>query len=264
VIYFLSKAFWLFAQPGNLFILLLALGAGLLFTRWRGLGRGLIAPIALIAVFVAVFPVGNWLLMPLENRFPMLTKFPDKVDGVIVLGGAVSTRLTLARKQPNVNEHADRLIAFADLARRYPNAKLVFSGGGPPLDGGAFREADASQQALQWLGMDTNRVIFERESRNTFENVIDSKALVHPAPDETWLVVTSAFHMPRAIGIFRAQGWNVIPDPVDYLTGDGEDDPALSIDFVENLGRSSLALKEWLGLIANRWLGHSDRLLPAP
>jgi uncharacterized SAM-binding protein YcdF (DUF218 family) len=112
--------------------------------------------------------------------------------------------------------------------------------------------------------MDVGRVVFERESRNTYENVIDSKALVHPAAGEVWLLVTSAFHMPRAVGLFRAQGWSVVPYTVDYLTGDGSDDPAAGVDFEDHLGRASLALKEWLGLIANYWLHHSDSWFPAP
>jgi uncharacterized SAM-binding protein YcdF (DUF218 family) len=262
--YYLSKALWLVVQPGNLLVLLLALGSLLLFTRWRGFGRFLVAVIALASIATAVLPVGRWLLRPLEDRFPALTELPVKVDGVIMLGGAVSTVLTDARGQPQVNEHAERFIAFADLARRYPSAKLVFAGGGPMLRGGSFREADASRQVMIWLGMDISRVVFERESRNTFENVVNAKALVNPAPGEVWLLVTSAFHMPRAVGIFRAEGWSVIPDPVDYQTGAGEDDPAFSADFLQNLGQSSLALKEWIGLLANQWLGHSDSLFPAP
>ena len=262
--YFLSKALWLFAQPGNFLVLVLLVGTLLLFSRWRGFGRFLIVLVALASVTIAVLPVGRWLLGPLEDRFPQLTTLPPKVDGIIMLGGAVSTVLTDVRHQPQVNEHAERFLAFADLARRYPNAKLVFSGGGPKLEGGNFREADASREVLDWMGMDTSHVIFERESRNTFENVVNSKALVHPAAGEVWLLVTSAYHMPRAVGIFRSQGWPVVPYPVDYLTGAGEDDPAYSADYLDNLGQLSLGLKEWIGLMANHWLGHSDALFPAP
>ncbi len=264
MVYYLSKTFWLFAQPGNLLVLLLAIGSLLLFTRWRGFGRFLIALLALVSIATAALPVGQWLLEPLEDRFPQLTTLPDKVDGIIMLGGAVSTVLSDVRRQPQVNERAERFIAFADLARRYPNAKLVFAGGGPMLRGGTYREADASREVMIWLGMDVNRVIFERESRNTFENVVNAKALAHPARGETWLLVTSAFHMPRAVGIFRVEGWPVIPDPVDYTTGAEADGPTYSAGFLENLGQASLAIKEWAGLLANHWLGHSDSLFPSP
>jgi uncharacterized SAM-binding protein YcdF (DUF218 family) len=264
VIYVLSKALWLVLQPGNLLALLVALGALLLFTRWRKLGRALVGVVALLLLAIAILPVGDWLLAPLEDRFPPPARLPDKVDGVIMLGGAVSTQLTFDRKQPIVNEHAERFLAFADLARRYPAAKLVFSGGGPKLDDGRFREADAAREVMQWLGMDVGRVLFERESRNTYENVADSKALAHPAAGEVWLLVTSAYHMPRSVGLFRAQGWPVVPYPVDYLTGGGIEDPSTSIDLEDHLRLASLGLKEWLGLIANDWLHHSDTWFPAP
>jgi uncharacterized SAM-binding protein YcdF (DUF218 family) len=264
LIYYLSKAFWLLAQPGNLLILLLLLGSGLLFTSWRRGGRILVLLTTLAMLAIAVLPVGDWLLAPLEDRFAPLTELPDHVDGIIVLGGAVSTLLTLERGQPIVNEHAERFLAFAALARRYPAAKLVFAGGGPSLKGGSFREADAARQVLDWMGMDTSRVIFERQSRNTFENVVNAKALVHPQQGETWILITSAFHMPRSVGLFRSQGWKVVADPVDYQTGAGADDPAFSIDFARNLDLMSLALKEWIGMLANLWLGQSPSLFPAP
>ena len=264
MIYALSKAFWLMAQPGNLLALLALLGAALLFTGWRRLGRCIIVLLALSMAAIAALPVGDWILRPLENRFPPLTQLPEHVDGIIVLGGAVSTLLTAERRQPTVNDSAERFIAFADLARRYPGAKLVYSGGGLSLDDGRFREADAAREVLQWMGMDIGRVIFERQSRNTFENVADSKELVHPAPGETWILITSAFHMPRAVGLFRAQGWPVVPDPVDYQTGASPDDPAFSFDLPQHLGQLSLGLKEWIGMIANRWVGHSESYFPGP
>jgi uncharacterized SAM-binding protein YcdF (DUF218 family) len=264
VVYFLSKAFWLVAQPGNFLALLAILGALLLFTRWRRLGRGIIVLLALLMAAIAVLPVGTWILKPLENRFPPLTQLPAHVDGIIVLGGGVSTLLTAERRQPIVNDHAERFIAFADLARRYPEAKLVYSGGGLSLDDGRFREADAAREVLQWLGMDTGRVIFERQSRDTFENVADSKALVHPAPGESWVLVTSAAHMPRAVGLFRAQGWQVIPDPVDYQTGTGQDDGGIDIDFAGHLDLLGAGLKEWIGMLANGLMGHSESYFPGP
>jgi len=264
LIYALSKAFWLVAQPGNLLALLALLGAVLLFTRWRRLGRRVIVLLALLMAVIAAAPVGDWLLRPLENRFPPLTQLPEHVDGIIMLGGGVSTLLTAERRQPTVNDSAERFIAFADLARRYPAAKLVYTGGGLSLDEGRFREADAAREVLQWMGVDIGRVIFERQSRNTFENVADSKELVRPAPGETWILITSAYHMPRAVGLFRAQGWPVVPDPVDYRTGTGQMDGGIDIDFATHLDLLTLGLKEWIGMLANGLLGHSQSYFPGP
>ena len=245
MLYFVSKCFWLIVQPAHLWFLLMVLGTVLLFTRRRRFGVGLLTVDALLILIVAVFPVGTWLMAPLENRFPPLTQMPVHVDGVIMLGG-------------------DEDVAFADLARRYPKAKLVFAGGGPPLQKGVFHKADAVPNSSQWMGIDTSRIIFEPESRNTFEDVVKAKAIVHPMPGETWILVTAAFHMPRSVGVFQAQGWQVVPDPVGYRTGTAADDPVTNLDFAQNLTLLSVALKEWIGMLANCLLGHSESFFPGP
>lgn len=259
----LSKLFWFVAEPGNLFVILLCLAALLLFTRWLRWGRLLAVILALAAVALAVIPASEWLLLPLEERFPPPQPMPQSADGVIVLGGAVSTSLTELRGQPIVNEHAERLLAMAELARRYPQARLVFSGGSASLLDPAFREADVARMVLEQMGVDVGRVIFERNSRNTHENVVQSKSIVRPAPGQTWLLVTSAWHMPRAVGIFRKAGWPVVAYPVDYLTG-GRVRPLKSFDFSEGLGLLHRGLKEWIGLAAYHWLGYTDSLFPGP
>jgi Uncharacterized conserved protein len=114
------------------------------------------------------------------------------------------------------------------------------------------------------MGIDTSRVTFERESRNTFENVVNARALVHPAPGEIWVLVTSAFHMPRSVGLFRGQGWEVVPYPVDFPDRRRSWRRCVHRHFARNLDQTSVALKEWIGMLANRWLGHSKSYFPAP
>jgi uncharacterized SAM-binding protein YcdF (DUF218 family) len=207
LLYLVSKIFWRIIQPGDLLILLLGLGFVLLFTRRNRLGIAVIALSELLVSSIAVLPIGHWLLVPLERRFPYVTDTPARVDGVIMLGGGGGPRPAPGRHHPGVEGRAQDFVVFADLARRYPGAKLVFAGGGPLSQDGAFREADAAREALNSMGIDTSRVTFERESRNTFENVVNARALVHPAPGEIWVLVTPAFHMPRSVGLFRGQGW---------------------------------------------------------
>jgi uncharacterized SAM-binding protein YcdF (DUF218 family) len=245
VLYSVSKALWLIAQPTHLLSLLMVLGTVLLFTRRRRLGLGLMALDALLILTIAVLPVGHWLMATLEDRFPPPGQMPGHVDGVIMLGGEES-------------------IAFADLARRYPKAKLVFAGGGPMLQNRALRKVDAAPNSSQWMGIDTSRITFERESRNTLEDVVSAKAVVHPTRDETWILITSAFHMPRSVGLFRAQGWRVVPYPVDFQTRAGPDNAVSSVDFAHNIDQLSVALKEWIGMFANRLLGHSKCFFPGP
>ncbi len=245
MLYFISKGFWLIVQPAHLWILLMVLGTTLLITRWRRLGLGLLSFDALLILVVALLPVGSWLMAPLENRFPPLTQMPMHVDGVIMLGGGKN-------------------VEFVDLARRYPKAKLVFAGGKPPLQYGVLHKADAAPNGSLWMGIDTNRITFEPESRNTFEDVVNAKAIVHPTPAETWILVTAAFHMPRSVGLFQAQGWQVVPDPVDYPNSPVCDGAVSNLDFAENYNLLSVALKEWIGMLANRLLGHSESFFPGP
>ena len=258
-----SKLFWLVAEPSNFFVLLLVLAALLLLTRGRRWGMRLVGLLAVLGVALMLLPFGAWLVIPLENRFPIPSPMPAHVDGIIVLGGAVSTVLTQRRDQPTVNEHAERFLALADLARRYPEAKLIYSGGSASPFMPEYREADAARAVIDQLGIDPKRMIYERQSRNTEENVRYSKALADPKPGETWLLVTSGWHMPRSVGIFRRQGWNVIPYPVDYLT-DGRLVKIKDPDFAEGLGLLHRGLKEWIGLVAYRWFDYSDSYFPGP
>jgi uncharacterized SAM-binding protein YcdF (DUF218 family) len=188
---------------------------------------------------------------------------PNRVDGIIVLGGAVNPPLAANRGEPSVNDAAERILALADLGRRYPDAKLVFTGGSGSLWGGKYREGEVMRAALEQAGLDTGRVQFENESRNTWENAVFSRDLVAPKPGETWLLVTSAWHMPRSVGIFRRIGWPVTPYPVDYRSRD-DGKPYLLFELDANLMQAGFAVREWIGLAAYRLMDRTDSLFPAP
>lgn len=257
----LSKLFWVVAEPANVVLGLLCVGAALLWTRWRSLGRRLVSLAAAAAFAVTLVPVGSWLLVPLENRFPPVVQPPDRVDGIITLGGAVDQLLAAARGQPALKAEAERLTAFVALARRYPEAKLVYSGGSGRLRHQALKETVAARQLFEELGLDTRRVLFEDQSRNTFENAVYSQRLARPVPGETWLLVTSAAHMPRAVGCFRHVGWDVTAYPVDFRT-DGRYGLVPPLSFVVGLHGVDEAIHEWIGLAAYRLMGRTDSLRP--
>lgn len=213
----------------------------------------------MLLLVVAVLPVADWALAPLENRFPPPRDLPAHIDGIIALGGAIDAELTKAHGMPSLNEHAERMTSFVALARRYPDAKLVFSAGSASIFPGHPTEAEGARMLFQELGLDPARVIFENESRNTYENAIFSKALAKPQPGENWILVTSAGHMPRAVGIFRQAGWPVIPWPVAYKTGE-----PFNISLAGHFDHLDFAVHEWIGLVAYRLLGRTDALFPAP
>ena len=152
---------------------------------------------------------------------------------------------------------------MAALAEKYPRAKLVFSGGSGSLFYQYLKEADAVKPLLRQLGIDLKRMIFEKKSRNTAENAAFSYRLAKPEKGQVWILVTSAFHMPRAVGSFRKAGWEVIPYPVDYMTKEEADFP-LQFNFANGLGSLGGALHEFLGLLFY-WLdGKTDQMFPGP
>ncbi|EJN11324.1 hypothetical protein PMI42_05359 [Bradyrhizobium sp. YR681] len=260
----LSKTLGTALLPINLLIELGILSLVLMVTRFAALGRKLAVTTLVLLALVAFSPIGNWLLYPLESRFPKWDPSRGAPDGIIVLGGSVDTDLSAAHRTPVVSSAADRMLAPAELARRYPNARVVFTGGSANLVSTDAREADYSAPILESLGIAKERLIVERESRNTWENAIFTKQLVSPKPGERWLLVTSAFHMPRAMGIFHKAGFEVEAYPVDWRMGGRDDLFAFTHVGKEGLARTDVAMREWIGLLTYRVMGRTGELLPGP
>lgn len=257
-----SKIWTILTNPLTLSVVVLLVGTVLLFTRFWRVGRRLLAVLAAVLATVSVLPLDAWLLAPLEERFRPPSQMPARVDGIVVLGGVFSPALSAARGQPSAGGTIERVTAMVDLARRFPEARLVFTGGTGAILDPARKEAPVAKAFLESIGFDTGRVMFEDDARNTHENATLSRRLVNPAPGETWLLVTSALHMPRAIGVFRAAGWPVVAYPVDYGTTGGEGAPAFSPG--RGLGALARALHEWQGLVYYRLRGWTDTLFPGP
>lgn len=262
--FFLSKTVGFLLLPTNLLIGIGFVGAILMFTRFASLGRKLVIAAVLLLVICGLSPLGNLLLYPLEQRFPPWDAARGAPDGIIVLGASIEADLSTAHGTPVVRSSPDRLIAAAALAHRYPNARIVFSGGSSELISNDAREADFAGPIFESLGIDKSRLIMERHSRNTQENAEFSKALLAPKDGERWLLVTSAFHMPRSVGLFRKVGFAVEPYPVDWRVGGRGDVLSFSNVAIDGLGRTDMAIREWIGLIAYRATGRIDELLPGP
>ncbi|MEQ8344739.1 MAG: YdcF family protein [Sneathiellaceae bacterium] len=252
----LSKIAWAAIMPGNLLLLLLLAGLLARLAGWREIGMGLCTVAVLALLAIAVLPIGTWLARPLEDRHPRPDLDGRRIDGILVLGGASLPALSADRDAPQINMAAERLIAFAALARSHPEAKLVFAGGQGTLAQAPISEADVARRVFASLGLPPDRVIFEGRSRNTHENALLAKPLAQPQPGETWLLVTSALHMPRAAQVFAAQDWPVLPYPVDYLTLSREAGAfaGIGFDLAGHLVMLNAAMREWIGLAAYRLL----------
>lgn len=259
-----SKILWAIASPSTLIVACLAAGALLLvFRRGSRWGRRLVLIGTAALTLASIQPIASLPLIALEDRFPPPVALPQNVDGIIVLSGMLQVGVTKARGQVSLNAGADRLTAFMALAQRYPDARLVFTGGSASIVDRSVKEADLARSLLADMGFPVARILFEDQSRNTWENALFTHRAIQPRPGETWLLVTSAFHMPRSIGCFRQAGWSVIPYPVDYQT-EGLAEPSFDVDPSGGLRNLDWAVHEILGLVAYRLLGQSDSLWPGP
>jgi len=265
VFFFLSKTIGVLLLPSNLMMAIGIAGLILLITRFARLGRKLVVASLLSLAICGYSPLGNLLIYPLEQRFPQWDSAGGAPDGILVLGGSIKPDLSAARGVAVFGTSVDRVIAAAGLARRYPNARVVFSGGNANLaSSDAAKEADFALPVFESFGIARDRLTIERHSRNTFENAEFSKALVSPKAGERWLLVTSAFHMPRSVGVFRKVGFAVEPYPVDWRTGRPGDLLKLSDYLTDGLDRVDAASREWIGLLAYWMTGKTSALFPGP
>ena len=260
----LSKTVGFILLPTNFLIGLGAIGVILLATRWVRLGCRLMATAAILLAVCAFSPLGYGLLYPLEQRFPPWNPARGAPDGIVILGASIEADLSAAHGVPVVRGVPDRIIRAAMLAHAYPNARIIFSGGSANLISNDAREADFAAAIFEGLGIAKSRLIMERRSRNTLENAEFSRDLANPKPGERWLVVTSAFHMPRSVGLFRKAGFPVEPFPVDWRVGDRGDLGSFALLGAEGLSRTDTGAREWMGLVAYRLTGKIDQLLPGP
>lgn len=260
----LSKIFWLIFAPANLIVLTLALGGWLMLMRRRLIGSILFLIGFVTLVIGTVSSLPDRALEVLETRFPRCEDRLAKVDGVIVLGGAINVIQTALWDRLTLGESGSRIVMMADLARRYPDAKIVFTGGYGALFGKPVSEADVISKYISVFGVDPSRIMFETKSRNTIENARLTRDLVSPKDGETWLLVTSASHMPRAYGMFRKAGFPVLPCASDYRSTPGYQDGDFGFDVTDRLGLLNRVTREYIGLVAARLYDYTDELLPGP
>ena len=261
-----SKVGWFFLTPSNLILLAMLIGVGLLYwKRARRLGWRIATGGAIAAVVVTILPLGDWLIASLERRFPPYAacKTVERpVSGIILLGGAISSGEIGGKIFEDLGPGADRIRKAAQLAHEYPDLLLVVSGGQAFPREGARSEAVATADLLLELGVDLKRLRLETGSRTTAENAKFVSAQATEETEGPWLLVTSAFHMPRSVGSFRKAGIEVIAVPTDWQVDDNR--PILTMNALDRFGRFDLGVHEYLGLIGYWVTGRSSGILPGP
>ncbi len=260
----LARILGFFALPSNLFVIVGLVGLVLLCTRFTRLASWLVVTSIVLVAVAGLSPLGNVLILPLEQRFPPWSPSHGAPDGIVVLGGAIEPEISAARGVVALNEAAERIIATVELARRYPNAAIVFSGGSNALLFDREPEAPYAVRVLVALGVARDRITAEEQSRNTIENAVFSRLIAAPKPGQRWLLVTSAYHMPRAVAAFRAAGFPVEAYPVDWRTRGPADARLPFRSLSKGLRQTDLGVHEWVGLLAYRLTGKTTQLFPAP
>ena len=260
--FWLSKLIWMIISPDSLLLILILLSFALLLIGKERIGTKLLGFVCVVLLIIALLPLQNLLLYPLETRFVTNPDLPQRIDGIIVLSGAEDAYLSSLWNQVELGRAAERDLAFMALARQYPQAKLVFSGGSGTLTKQSYKDADVAERLFRELGLDVARVAFERNSRNTFENALFSKRLIQPERNENWVLITTAWHMPRSVGAFCKQQWPVIPYPVDHATTPGNL-ISIQLALASHLRDLGIGVKEWVGLIVYYPTGRTTALLPS-
>ena len=246
----LSKLVWFVFSPVNFVIRVVGMAALLSFTRFARAARWIGAMAALGLVLMAFSPLPRIVVRPLEDRFPQQDATKGPVAGIIVLGGPIG----IAREDVVLLSAGARITKAVELARLHPQAKIVFAGGAANLISPVtYTEADGARLLFTGLGLAPERLVLEDKSRNTLENAVFTRRLVDPKPGERWLLVTSAWHMPRSMATFAKAGWNVTAYPVDFRTGDSSD--WLDFSMAGGAVEWQLALHELVGLLAYKLTG---------
>ncbi|ODT82922.1 MAG: hypothetical protein ABS76_05190 [Pelagibacterium sp. SCN 64-44] len=261
--FLVSKIFWLLAQPLSIAVLLVLLAIAALVAGRRRLGMAASILGLLVLVLSSFTSLGFLLIRPLEERFPRPSEMPAGVDAIVVLGGSSLSRVSAARGVSELNDAADRLTDAVVLARRYPEARVVFSGGSGLLEAAGETEAATAGRFLLVMGIAPERLVLEDQARNTDENAGLTAALLGKDTGSI-LLVTSAFHMPRSVGLFRQAGIEVIAWPTDYRSAGTESFGLDLANPIHNLNTTSIAIKEWIGLAAYHWTGRTGAIFPGP
>lgn len=262
--FFASKLFWIVAAPASLACLLALLAFVARIFGLRRLSAFGLWTSALILVVAGATPLGPWGASVLENRYPARPTLPGDIAGILVLGGAIDTERSIAWGMPVARAELERVTSLVELGRRFPAAPIIYAGGYGGMATVHKVEAAFARDMLDTLGFDTTRVRFDERSRNTIENEVEARALAGgDIASRPWVLVTGAMHMPRAVAVFRKAGWKVIPWPVGPSTA-APGAPWEPLNLGDTLVVSTQAAREWVGLFAYYFAGHSERVLPLP
>ena len=258
--FYLSKILWTILNPFNIILLFIFLGFILSFFSNKNFSKIVYSLTFVFFIIIAVMPTGAFMFYQLEKKFHVLKSLPNKIDGILILSGATNPVLTKEYNQISLNDSVERLTESIQLMKKYSNTKIIFSGGSGSINNQKLTHSEVANLFFKNFEIKLDNIIYEDKSRNTYENILFSKKIAHPKINENWLIVTSAFHLPRALNIAEKLEWKFIPYAVDFkMSKKFSWKP--TINFLSNITTFQAASHEWIGMIAYYLMGRSSKIL---
>ena len=257
--FYLSKILWVIFNPFNLFIFFIFFSSFLSFFLKNFYYKFIVIFNIFFFLIIAVLPTGEYMIYKLEKRFHSDFIPLTSIDGVLILSGATEPFLTKEYNQIHLNGAIERLTESIGLIKKFPNAKIIFSGGSGSLYHQELKHADVAKKFFLQQNIKIDNIIFENKSKNTYENILFSKKIAEPKLNDNWILITSAFHMTRAINIAENLEWKVIPYPVDFNVPK-KISWKPKFNFLNNINLLQLASHEWLGLVSYYIMGRTNKI----
>ena len=258
--FYLSKILWLIVNPFNIFIFITLFTMFLYLINFRRISLIIYLINFIFIALISFLPIGSYLTYIIEKEFHTNTKIPERVDGILILGGATNPLLFKEFDQISLNGSAERLVESVMIIRKFEKAKVIFSGGSGIVNRSDLGHSQVAKLFYKKMGVDINKIFFEDKSRNTHENIIYSKKIAKPKKNENWLLITSAFHMKRALLIAEKNNWKLIPYAVDFKNIK-EFKLTPNLNLLSNLNSFQSGLHEWLGLVSYYIMGRTEKFL---
>ena len=257
--FYLSKILWLILNPFNIFIFITLLSILLYFIKLSRFSLIIFLINFVFITFISFLPIGSYLIYTIEKEYHSNINPPEKVDGILILGGATNPLLYNEYDQISLNDSSERLVESVFIIKKFDKAKVIFSGGSGFLNRPGFDNAQVAKSFYKKIGIEIDKIIFEDNSRNTYENIIYSKKIANPKINENWLLITSASHMKRALLIADKNNWDLIPYAVDFKNIK-EFKLIPNLNLLSNLNSFQQGSHEWLGLVSYYLMGRTDKV----
>ena len=257
--FYLSKILWLILNPFNIFIFITLLSIFFYSIKLRKLSLIIFLINFVFIALISFLPIGSYLIYTIEKEYHSNIKPPENVDGILILGGATIPQLYNEYNQISLNGSSERLVESVFIIKKFDKAKVIFSGGSGLVNRPDLDHAKVAKSFYKKIGIETNQIIFEDKSRNTYENIIYSKKIANPKKNENWLLITSASHMKRALLIADKNNWKLIPYAVDFKNIKNFK-LIPNLELLKNLNSFQQASHEWLGLISYYLMGRTAKV----